>query len=425
MKKDEILGLSQEFEARFPLAKYLAEETEKFYKYLFQTSELDARPLKNVRYIGDLSLHTIDNMAGIVLPRLYFNKVDEKANPAFYLITTPDDKVLYAGTSVRNATDKWIPCISVSATTGGVFPPTDSKEAYSLYLALLSAVKLYCRCKVYEICTGYEKIDIWDQYGDCITNPVKYVAAHEIQKHISYDNDYVINICLNSYGNLDQQRRNDDIWKLVSAFKLMSSKSHIYKKFNEEKDITLDDEKQIITLIPIAGGLKISFSKKVKFENDYSPLSDKFVASHVEQASKLMNDEKFWKNVETSVNTLNPSKVMAYFNEQYKEYPVPGEDTRVPIIREATSTKQNEFEKKIKKPSFGNVSFRYVNIPGSKGSRVLFDGGNSYIEIYGECANPTLFEMQEILEAVTTAFGIDDGETRISTEVVESALGNE
>lgn len=406
------------FEGFFPQVKWLVKNSEQFYESQFEELPNFGRPGKfdSGHQIGELLINKNDE--GLLLPRLYFKKNEgEKTNPPFYAITTPDDDILYIGTSAPSF-DKSVASLSVSAMTGGVFPPVDTKDAYFPYLGVMFATKKFGKCKVYSLDTGYENINVHDQYDYDLTKYIKKLVAGPIYESLYNSVCYLELPCINkSLSDNKTMNGVNEIWKYVSAFKTICNGEIVQP--NEKKE-----DKQIITLIPIADGLKISFSKKVKFENDYSPLSDKFVASHVEQASKLMNDEKFWKNVETSVNTLNPSKVMAYFDEQYKEHPVPGEDTRVPIIREATSTKQNEFEKKIKKASSGNVSFRYVNIPGSKGSRVLFDGGNSYIEIYGECANPTLFEMQEILEAVTTAFGIDDGETRISTEAVESALSN-
>lgn len=419
MKNLSYPELHRVFEDSFPQVKWLVKNFEQFYEGRFEElpNLSKSGEFGSAHQIGELLINKNDD--GLLLPRLFFKKNEgEKTNPPFYEITTPDGGILYVGTSAPSL-DKSVTSLSVSAMTGGVFPPVDTKDAYFPYLGVMFAAKKFGKCNVYSLDTGYENINIHDQFNFDITNRVKKATVGQIYESLYNSVGFTGLPCINK-SKSDYRMINgmNEIWRYVSAFKTICGSEIVLP--SEKKE-----DKQIITLIPIAGGLKISFSKKVKFENDYSPLSDKFVASHIKEASKLMNDEKFWKNVETSVNTLNPSKVMAYFNEQYKEYPVPGEDTRVPIIREATSTKQNEFEKKIKKPSFGNVSFRYVNIPGSKGSRVLFDGGNSYIEIYGECANPTLFEMQEILEAVTTAFGIDDGETRISTEAVESALNNE
>lgn len=418
MKNLSYPELHRMFEAFFPQVKWLVKNSEQFYESQFEELPNFGRPGKfdSAHQIGELLINKNDE--GLLLPRLYFKKNEgEKTNPPFYAITTPDDDILYIGTSAPSF-DKSVASLSVSAMTGGVFPPVDTKDAYSPYLGVMFATKKFGKCKVYSLDTGYENINIHDQYDYDLTKYIKKVAAGPIYESLYNSVCYAELPCINkSLSDNKAMNGVNEIWKYVSAFKTICNGEIVQP--NEKKE-----NKQIITLIPIAGGLKISFSNKVRFENDYSPLSDKFVASHVEQASKLMKNEKFWDQVEKSASTLNRDKVSEYFENQYKDYPVPGNDTRVQIIREATSTKQNEFEKKIKKASFGNVSFRYVNIPGSKGPRVLFDGGNSYLEIYGECANPTLLEMQEILEAVTTAFGIDDGETRISTEAVESALGN-
>ncbi len=407
--------LYRAFEEYFPQVKSLAEEIQKDYNVLFKQIEPEnsenKKPLKNVRKIGELQVYN----ESYSLPKLYFKKESDRTNPYFYLITSPDNIPIYAGTSLDT---NGAASMSVSATTGGICPPTSTKDSYSIYLYLLSAVRYFGFCLVYDVQTGFENVKIEDYYGNDLTRTLKQDMASKIYSKLLWNNykpgEVRFLSPLTKIGK--QTSKEEEIWKCVSAFNTMVDNGLV--KIEEKED------KQTITLIPIAGGLKISFSKKVKFENDYSPLSDNFVASHVEQASKLMKNEKFWDQVEKSASTLDHNKVNEYFKNQYKEYPVPGEDTRVPIIREAKSTKQNEFEKKIKKASFGNVSFRYVNILGSENSSILFDGGDSSIEIYGECANPTLFEIQEIIEAVTTAFGIDDGETRISTEAVESALGD-
>jgi hypothetical protein len=261
-----------------------------------------------------------------------------------------------------------------------------------------------------------EDIKITDQHSNDITKDVRMALARVIYKNLlgSHKEKYgklpPLNAGVPLFASIHK------IWKCVSAFKTMVENGLV--KIEEK------ESKQTITIIPTGYGLKIGFSKKVKFENNYSPLSDNFVASRLKQASKLIKNEKFWDQVEKSASTLDHGKVNEYFENQYKEYPIPGEDTRVPIIRETKSTKQSEFEKKINEIFAKPLSITYFNIFGTKASSMLIDNGDSSIEIYGKCGNPSFSEMQEIIKSVTDAFGIDDVEIRISTEAVESALGD-
>ena len=430
--------LYRAFEECFPQVKSLTEEIQESYNKAFEELDLikwTEEVVKNnsiCRKIGDiklsppyqnLPLSAVSNDLPI-LPALKFWKDNGKANPSFYLITSIMGEILYIGTSEKTDDDS-ILSQSVSAVTGGILPITETKQAYSLYLGLMCAVKRYQKCYVYEISTGLEDIKITDQYSNDITKEVKSASAKVIYKKL-------LNAYKDEHGKLPPLNAGvplfasiHKIWKCVSAFKTMVENGFVKIEEKEGKQtIATIPTKQAITIIPTGYGLKIGFSKKVKFENDYSPLSDNFVVSHIKQASKLMKNEKFWDQVEKSASTLDHDKVNEYFKNQYKEYPVPGEDTRVPIIREATSTKQREFEKKIREIFAKPLSITYFNIFGAEASSMLIDNGDSSIEIYGKCGNPSFSEMQEIIKSVTDAFGIDDVEIRISTEAVESALGN-
>ena len=400
------------FEDFFPQVKWLVKNSEQFYVKEFEKLSETENPMRfNSSYgIGELCLNEDDE--GLMLPRLYFKKYTEsRSNPPFYAITTPDDNLLYVGTSAPS-NDKSLVSLSVSAMTGGVFPPVDTKEAYARYLAIMFAVKKFGKCKVYGLKTGYEmvKIQCMEDHDD--TKYIKELLVKPIYEMLYSKLDHMRMPCINALIS-DYRIANgvNEIWKCVSAFKLVGN-SDI---FDEEKK---EEDRQVITFSSMTDGFKISFSKKVNFENDCSPLSDSFVASHVEQASKLMKDEKFWKNVETSVNTLDHGKVMSYFDEQYKDCPVPGKDTRVPIARNPKVTKQDEFEAKIKRMFADGVGIRYVNINGSEKSNVFIDGGESSIEFYTKESGPSLIEMQGLIEAVKTAFGIDNSVVQISNGVV-------
>lgn len=411
--------LCRAFEEYFPQVKSLTEEIQESYNKAFDKIESNEKSLNpRLKLIGTINLTSPFEISGeeensSTLPTLKFLKTSQKSNPPFYLITGINREILYIGTS-ESTDDDSILSQSVSAITGGILPITETKQACSLYLGLMCAVKRYGMCYVYEIPTGLEDIKITDQHSNDITKDARMVFARVIYKNLlgSHKEKYgklpPLNAGVPLFASIHK------IWKCVSAFKTMVENGLVKTEKKESK--------QTITIIPTGYGLKIGFSKKVKFENNYLPLSDNFVASHLKQASKLMKNEKFWGQVEKSASTLDHGKVNEYFKNQYKEYTIPGEDTRVPIIREAKPTKQNEFEKKIKEIFAKPLSITYFNIFGTEASSMLIDNGDSSIEIYGKCGNPSFSEIQEIIKSVTDAFGIDDMEIRISTEAVESDL---
>ena len=319
----------------FPLAERLAEETEKFYKEQFQRKEFDKKPLKNVRYLGKLQLNADDEREGLIFPRLEFKKEADRTNPAFYIITTNDDDILYAGTSVPGASEDWIPCISVSATTGGAFPPTESKGAYALYLALLSAVRFYHGCRVYEVLTGFENMDIRDQFGDSVTGLMRRTVAREMLKHISYSNLYVINNCLCPFVNNNQHRRDTDIWNFVSAYKLMLKHDNIQRM---KTSVNEKEEKQKVIIKHEGSELSFTFAQKMKkrvhkkfyildkLDEGTTPKNDIKMKATLFDAARMMLNDNFWKEVSLAktLNELRPEKLNEYMAATNPDKLIPG-----------------------------------------------------------------------------------------------------
>lgn len=226
METNHNSGFSLTFEAYFPQIKMLIEETEQFYNKQFEkleSSELlgyEKPELKQARKIGTLSLNLKD--VNEILPRIYLQKEDKQANPYFYLITNPYNDVLYIGTRLECEN---ILSMSVSALTGGFLPPTETKEAYNLYLGLMSAIKYYQFCIVYDVDTCYKDVILKDQYGEDKNYIVKKVLPTAIYKQLieaeKENNFNQLPILNQRNGNTAQQDNINKIWEAVSLFKGM------------------------------------------------------------------------------------------------------------------------------------------------------------------------------------------------------------
>ena len=266
MQKQDYAGLSRTFDVYFPDVKQLVEQTELYHNKLFTQNEERTYDygVSNVnsahsRYIGTLEINRNDN--GYTLPRLYFKKEADGTNPYFYAITTPDDNILYIGTSIDDAKPK-ATTASISAITGGIVPFTETKQLYIIYLGILSAIKRYGRCKVYEIKTGYEDIKMVGLDGKPM--PKKDVSkyfAPVLSAFITTSLSFipVINLLTTQLDD-NQKTRDEEIWDAVSTFKGMI-RNRIIGKFEEKKQET--DENQEITIYHYGDSLVFNFKNKV------------------------------------------------------------------------------------------------------------------------------------------------------------------
>ena len=239
MQNNDYAGLSRTFDTYFPGVKTLVKQTEQFHDKQFEQSEnasfgmsMPTLNLEIARQIGLFELNTKD--VECLLPRLFFKKTDERTNPYFYVITTPDNGILYFGSSLEDAKPKSI-VASVSALTGGLVPVLETKPLYIVYLGLLSAVKKYGHCKVYELKTGYENIKLTDAKGNAISK--KAQSRYFVQ---DFSMDLMTSFgCIPPINQLTvplddgQKVRDDEIWDAVSTFNGMIRNDLIEKVENK------------------------------------------------------------------------------------------------------------------------------------------------------------------------------------------------
>ena len=239
MQNNDYAGLSRTFDTYFPGVKTLVKQTEQFHDKQFEQAEnasfgmsMPTLNLEIARQIGLFELNIKD--VECILPRLFFKKTDDRTNPYFYVITTPDNGILYFGSSLEDAKPKSI-VASVSALTGGLVPVLETKPLYIVYLGLLSAVRKYGHCKVYELKTGYENIKLTDAKGNAIS---KKAQARYFAQDFSMD-------LMTSFGCIPpinqltvplddgQKVRDDEIWDAVSTFNGMIRNGLIGKQENK------------------------------------------------------------------------------------------------------------------------------------------------------------------------------------------------
>lgn len=266
MQKQDYAGLSRTFDVYFPHAKQLVEQTEIHHNKLFTQQEeqtygfgMSKVNLGQSRLIGTFEINNKDD--GSVLPRLYFKKSAEGTNPYFYTITTPNLEILYVGSSLDDSKPKTTTA-SISAITGGVVPFTESKQLYIVYLGILSAIKRYGYCKVYEIKTGYENIEMVGMDGVCMSKKdLSKCFAADTSLFLMSSLKYVpvINQLIMQLDN-NQKVRDDEIWDAVSTFKGMI-RNRIIGKFEEKKQEIADNQE--ITIYHYGDSMVFNFKNKL------------------------------------------------------------------------------------------------------------------------------------------------------------------
>lgn len=225
MQKQDYAGLSRTFDMYYPDVKQLVKETEQFYDSTYtDTERWPLTDYDNVRLIGTFTLNKGDH--DVTLPRLYFKKEAEMTNPSFYIITRPSlqdtqERIIHVGTSVEAAVPY---ACSVSALTGGILPHIEKSRAFSVYLKIMSYVKKYGYCTVYEIQSGYDDICIRGING---TTYAKEAFSKQIFNFVNCDNNgkrFNDDFFLSPEERVQKQKqsyRDNNIWDAVASFKTM------------------------------------------------------------------------------------------------------------------------------------------------------------------------------------------------------------
>ena len=410
MQKQDYAGLSRTFDAYFPSVKQLVEQTEQFHnKQLVQSENTSyglSFPTINLdvaRQVGTLEINLKD--VECFLPRLYFKKMDDRTNPYFYVITTPDDGILYFGSSLEDAKPKSI-VASVSALTGGLAPVLETKQMYIAYLGLLSAVKKYGYCKVYELKTGYENIKLIDVKGKQIPLRTKseYLApalSHQLME--SLEAIPIINQFTAQFMDDSQKVRDEEIWSAVSTFKGMIKNGLVDKL--EMRPQPTDNQEIIVEYY----GDDIMF----RFKNKVSLMTDEEYG--IKKTTEL---EKF---VPTSAKILCQTgdtvydKYTSYIAHKIKEDGKVDEKTTRRLIK--LQSEFTSFERSIIDLGGGDKHIEYGNIylgdlkHAVTSYRLFNDGTDSRITVnIGK--SPTLAEIRLIICGIKDLFDLDP-ETKV------------
>lgn len=355
MQKQDYAGLSRTFDAYYPNVKRLVEETELFY----QSSELNWHlDETTARFIGTFTINNNDKDA--TLPRLYFKKEAEKANPYFYVISTkePDsfERIIHIGTSVETASPN---SCSVSALTGGVVPNIEKFRTYSTYLKIMSSVKKNGYCNVYEIPTGYENINIKGINGLTIA---KEAFAKQIFNFINCDrsgNRFNDDFLLSQEERAKKEMQNvrdNKIWDSVVAFKTMvNTKPEVLDamvKLNEPVMKKYKDDQQEITVEQ--NGDCITF----RFKNIVLPISS--------EEYKIKKNNELDKFIPTSAKILCQTgdtvydKYTAYISHKFNGGGKIDEEIEKKFVN--LQKKLNAFENTIGNITGGEKLIEYRNI---------------------------------------------------------------
>ena len=293
MQKQDYAGLSRTFDAYYPNVKRLVEETELFYQSSGLNWHLDET---TVRFIGTFTINNNDKDA--TLPRLYFKKEAEKANPYFYVISTMEpnsfEKIIHIGTSVETASPN---SCSVSALTGGVVPNIEKFRTYSTYLKIMSSVKKNGYCNVYEIPTGYENINIKGINGLTIA---KETFAKQIFNFINCDrcgnrfnDDFLLSQEERTKKEI-QNARDSKIWNAVVSFKTMvNTKSEVLDmlaKLSEPVMKKYKDDQQEITVEQNGNNITFRFKKRLLpiSSEEYSAKKDNELEKFIPTSAKIL-----------------------------------------------------------------------------------------------------------------------------------------
>ena len=357
MQKQDYAGLSRTFDAYYPNVKQLVEETELFYQSSRLKWHLDET---TVRFIGTFTVNNNDKDA--TLPRLYFKKEAEKANPYFYVISTmePDsfERIIHIGTSVETASPN---SCSVSALTGGGVPNIEKFRTYSTYLKIMSSVRKNGYCNVYEIPTGYENINIKGVNGLTIA---KEAFAKQIFNFINCDrsgnrfNDDFLLSQEERAKKENQNVRDNKIWDSVVAFKTMvNTKPEVLDamaKLSEPAKEKHNDDQQEITVGQ--NGINITF----RFKNRVLPISS--------EEYKIKKDNELDKFIPTSAKIL--CQVGDTVIDKYTSY--------VTRKLKAGETINNDVEKKFAKLQKKLIAFEDFIGSISNGEKRI-EYGNIYL----------------------------------------------
>ena len=271
MQKQDYAGLSRTFDMYYPDVKQLVKETEQFYNSNDTDSERwRLTDYSNVRLIGTFTLNKSDY--DMTLPRLYFKKEAEMTNPAFYVITRPSpqdtqERIIHIGTSVEAAVPY---ACSVSALTGGILPHIEKNRAFSVYLKIMSYLKKYSYCTVYELQTGYDDICIKGING---ATYAKEAFSKQIFNFVNCDStgkkfndDFFLSQEEKAQKDM-QSYRNNNIWDAVTSFKTMvNTKPEILDamaKLGEPVMRKCKDDNQEITIYHHGDSLVFNFKNKV------------------------------------------------------------------------------------------------------------------------------------------------------------------
>ena len=368
MQNNDYAGLSRTFDTYFPGVKTLVKQTEQFHNKQFEQAEnasfgmsMPTLNLEIARQIGLFELNIKD--VECILPRLFFKKTDDRTNPYFYVITTPDNGILYFGSSLEDAKPKSI-VASVSALTGGLVPVLETKPLYIVYLGLLSAVRKYGHCKVYELKTGYENIKLTDAKGNAIS---KKAQARYFAQDFSMD-------LMTSFGCIPpinqltvplddgQKVRDDEIWDAVSTFNGMIRNGLIGKQENKPEK----NKKHTIKVKQEDDRLTFFFDYEVELYS-YTDLKDAM-------------DERMEKLVPTSAKILCQTGETVYdkytsyiakkVNETPKKKPTRNVEERGEFLYYFENMSANFFGHDIKIRYF-NIHF--IGMPTDKHSK-FYDG---------------------------------------------------
>jgi len=418
MQKQDYAGLSRTFDAYYPNVKQLVEETEQFYN----SNDTDPERWRltdydNVRLIGTFAINKNDY--DVTLPRLYFKKEAEMTNPAFYVITRPSlqvlqdaqERIIHIGTSVEAAAPY---ACSVSALTGGILPHTEKNRAFSTYLKIMSYVKKYGYCTVYELQTGYDDIRIKGING---TTFAKEAFSKQIFNFVNCDStgkrfndDFFLSQEEKEQKDM-QNSRNNSIWDAVTSFKTMvNTKPEVLDamaKLSEPVMKKYKDDQQEITVGQNGNNITFRFKKKL------FPISS--------EEYKIKKDNELDKFIPTSAKILCQTgdtvydKYTSYVSHKLKAGETIDTETEKKFAK--LQKKLSAFEQFINDICYDNPYIEYGNIYFGglehtiKSYRTLSDGLGSRISITLTDA-PTLEKIKLIADIIKDLFDLDP-ETKV------------
>lgn len=423
MQKQDYAGLSRTFDVYYPDVKQLVKETEQFYNSNYTDSETwRLTDYSNVRLIGMFTLNKNDY--DLTLPRLYFKKKAEMTNPVFYIITSPSledtqERIIHIGTSVEAAAPY---ACSVSALTGGVVPNVDKLRGYSTYLKIMSYVKRYGYCTVYELQTGYDNIHIKGINGTTFT---KETFAKQIFNFVNCDkngykfNDdpFKISSQTERFHWQEQNTRNGKIWDAVSSFKVVANAGpellHTLNRLrgiDEGKDS--NNEQEITITQDGLNNITFTFKNKVELLTPDELKFDKFVGLEkvITPSARILCQTG--DTVYDKYTSYIAHKVKNGANDQNVN-PVPLKQTAL-----------NEFEKTfcdLANPN-GKIAYKNIFLGGLKHTEELnryhtisisADNTNSAIEMdFGK--KLSFSEVRTLTYAVEKLFDLDPDKTKVT-----------